>query len=86
MSKSNADVTHLNPLTGAPTQTESFQTTQIDLTFIGGVDFPIAMANKTRLVVRLRGKVTMRRQDLLVYGETPGRLGVSPGVGCQIRF
>jgi hypothetical protein len=81
-------VTYLDLITGAPTQQGSFKATQIDLTFVSGLDFPIATRTKTKLVVRLRGEMTLRRQQNVTFytGGDPGWLGLSPGVGCQFRF
>ena len=86
LSMNNTAVTHVNPVTGAPTQQESFQTTRPDLTIIGGLDFPIGTARETKLVVRFRVKATIRRQDESPYATDLGWFGVSPGLGCQIVF
>jgi hypothetical protein len=84
--RSDVDVTHINTVTGSVTQRESIQNTQTDFVIVGGFDAPVQTTKRSALVVRLRGKVVFRRGTLFETGDAPGRFGISPGIGYQIRF
>ena len=63
------------------TRTERSTETSIQPSFLGGINWSIALNQRTRLLARIRARITMRENEFLY-----GWLSITPGLGLQVGF
>jgi len=78
--------TTLVPVESLNGQVNTVLRSQLDPSFLGGIDVPIAINKKSALLFRVRGRVTLRRNNDTIDQDIFGWFSLTPSVGLRLNF